>query len=726
MATAQSSVFVKIGAALTGGFNSAFQTADKRMQGLGSAIKELNGNAGQLKAFEELQAATKQAGYGWQAAKVKAQQLRDEIEAAGPPTKRQAAEIKRAEQAAERAALAFQKQREALAQMRSNLTAAGIDTRNLAAEQTRLGQALAQNEARYKRLGQIAASQAANESARSKYRTRMFDALGAGAAVGVPVGAAISSSQEFEYQLRMIGNTANMSNAEIAKLGDTIKQISKDSGQSIQVVQQAMGFLIAAGMDAKTAAATLGTVARTTTAFGAEAEDVAKAAFTLNDALKIDPKDMGAALDILATAGKEGNVELKDMAKQLPVLGSGFQALKMQGAEAAATLGAALEIARKGAADADEAANNMKNFIAKIMSPETLKKAKKNFDLDLYKVITDAQTKRKNPFEAAMVAIMKATKGDQKAIGDLFGDMQVQNFIRPMIQNWEKYEEIKKKALAGGGVTDRDFQTVMETGKLQAQQLGNAFGQLNVQVGEALGPAFNQLAQAMTPVVQFIGELVKEHPTLTAAIIGTTLAGIALAGTLAVVGFGSTYLVGGVLALQKGFLLLGPAIRMAGTAAMFLGRALVMNPIGLAVTAIAIGAALIWQYWEPIKQFFNTVWDGFLAAMDNVVAKIQTVINWGAKLKSSIGDALSSAANFIGLGGGPAPAPAGGPALPSPAAAAPTARGGGTYSPQYNVTVQGGGTAAENTDAMRRFLQQKEAEARAKARSKLYDAGGGF
>ncbi|WP_165773606.1 hypothetical protein [Zooshikella ganghwensis] len=34
-----------------------------------------------------------------------------------------------------------------------------------------------------------------------------------------------------------------------------------------------------------------------------------------------------------------------------------------------------------------------------------------------------------------------------------------------------------------------------------------------------------------------------------------------------------------------------------------------MNPIGLAVTAIAGGAALIITYWEPIKGFFSGVWD---------------------------------------------------------------------------------------------------------------------
>jgi hypothetical protein len=38
---------------------------------------------------------------------------------------------------------------------------------------------------------------------------------------------------------------------------------------------------------------------------------------------------------------------------------------------------------------------------------------------------------------------------------------------------------------------------------------------------------------------------------------------------------------------------------------LWLGRALLMNPIGLLITGIAVSAYLIYRYWEPIKGFFN-------------------------------------------------------------------------------------------------------------------------
>lgn len=48
----------------------------------------------------------------------------------------------------------------------------------------------------------------------------------------------------------------------------------------------------------------------------------------------------------------------------------------------------------------------------------------------------------------------------------------------------------------------------------------------------------------------------------------------------------------------------------AGRAVLFIGRALLMNPIGLLITGIAVAAYLIYRYWEPIKGFFTHLWTG--------------------------------------------------------------------------------------------------------------------
>jgi hypothetical protein len=108
--------------------------------------------------------------------------------------------------------------------------------------------------------------------------------------------------------------------------------------------------------------------------------------------------------------------------------------------------------------------------------------------------------------------------------------------------------------------------------------------------------------------------------------------------TYALLGLSAALITGGlinlVLAAGRGFLLLGKALlfvssgalaplvpwiaRMGtylvvfimniGKAVAFLGRALLMNPIGLVVTAIALAAFLLWNNWKEISASLKLMW----------------------------------------------------------------------------------------------------------------------
>lgn len=481
------------------------------------------------------------------------------------------------------------------------------------------------------RLASVQKAVDANMARRQQLGGQMMGAVGAAVATGFAIGRPVMNAANFARENRLIGNTADMSREQVKALGDTIIAASKDTNQGANELQRAVGFLVAAGMDARTAEASIRTIGRTTTAAGADIEDLSRASFTLIDSLKIKPEGLQQALDALAVAGKEGNVELKDMAKVMPVLGASFVALKMDGMEAAATMGAALEVARKGAADADEAANNMKNFMAKILSPETLKKAQKNFGLDLYAVIQNAQKTGGNPFEAAMKAIMKATAGDQKKIGELFQDMQVQNFLRPMIQNWDEYNRIKDKALnKSAGTTDRDFALMMEQESEQMKAAKIAADNLAKTFGATLLPTIGAAAGKLSVLLDKTTAFVKANPALVvgatkvaAGLVGLRVAtlGIGYAWTfikgpiLSVMGFVARWRAAGAISAMGRFAGAGMRVagvfRWVGTAIAAIGG----GPVTAAVAAIVVGALVIRKYWEPIKAFLGGVWDGFSSAV---------------------------------------------------------------------------------------------------------------
>lgn len=74
---------------------------------------------------------------------------------------------------------------------------------------------------------------------------------------------------------------------------------------------------------------------------------------------------------------------------------------------------------------------------------------------------------------------------------------------------------------------------------------------------------------------------------------------------------------------------LGTAFNWVMRGVALLGRALLLNPIGLAVTAIAVAAYLIYEYWEPIKGFFTGLWGQVKEAFNGGIVGVATLLtNW--------------------------------------------------------------------------------------------------
>ena len=97
-------------------------------------------------------------------------------------------------------------------------------------------------------------------------------------------------------------------------------------------------------------------------------------------------------------------------------------------------------------------------------------------------------------------------------------------------------------------------------------------------------------------------------------------------------------------------------VRAATLAVRALGLAFVMNPVGLAVAALTVGAMLVYKYWKPISGFFRGVWRGITeglgpissavgpafakmaAAMAPVLGPIRAVGRWLAALLKPVDD----------------------------------------------------------------------------------------
>lgn len=528
----------------------------------------------------------------------------------------------------------------------------------------------------HERLNRIQRQQQENKAHRSELGGKIVNTAAAGAAIALPSFAMFKQSSQFSYDLMMIGLTAEMTKKQVADLGGTMVTLSDQTGVSQENMKNAFGFLVAAGQKVGEAQANLKSIGKTAKATGSDIEDVARASFTMGDALKVKPDQMQRAMDMLVQAGKAGNFEFKAMAAELPGLGSSFQALKMTGTEAVATMGSALQIAMKGAKSESEAANNLSNFLSKLMSEETAKKAAK-MGGNISKVIRDAQASGANPIEAAIAEINRITKGgDQELISKLFGDMQVQNFIRPMLQNLEEYKKIKQEVLASQGVVERDWATVMASSKEKTEGLSNSVWGLTKAIGGALDPTVGKLVDKLTPVVQATRDFVTANPKLVGGVIMAAGAFTTMRLAVLATKFAFTFLKGGMLSIvglfyktsaaatvagagsttaAGGLTILGKAFRFVGRAIIWVGRALLMNPIGLAITAIAGLAYLVYENWDTLKPFFTALWDDIVGKFDYAVEKIKGLIDdikkrWeGLKtlVSGGVGSAWNSTVNTV-------------------------------------------------------------------------------
>ncbi|MFV0595466.1 phage tail tape measure protein [Shewanella sp.] len=91
-------------------------------------------------------------------------------------------------------------------------------------------------------------------------------------------------------------------------------------------------------------------------------------------------------------------------------------------------------------------------------------------------------------------------------------------------------------------------------------------------------------------------------------------------------------------------------LRLVGQTLLFVGRAALLNPIGLLVTAIGLGALAVYKYWQPIKAFFVGFWQGLQEGLAPVAEALSPAfVAFGSALAplKPIWDGIASAMGTV-------------------------------------------------------------------------------
>ncbi len=159
-----------------------------------------------------------------------------------------------------------------------------------------------------------------------------------------------------------------------ATLSKTVIDTSRDTGMARNQVAEVVNALVGAGMELDKALAYAPTAAKFAVGQGSDGTETARMINALGQNAKItDPAMMQKALEAIAYQGQAGSFEAADMARWFPELLAGMGKLGITGMDSVTQLGSMLQVQMKTAGGSDEAANNLKNWMEKIGSGDTVK-----------------------------------------------------------------------------------------------------------------------------------------------------------------------------------------------------------------------------------------------------------------------------------------------------------------------------------------------------------------
>ncbi|WP_460065306.1 phage tail tape measure protein [Pseudomonas sp. S2_H08] len=419
----------------------------------------------------------------------------------------------------------------------------------------------------YRSMGQMANKAELKAKGHQQIDSGVKGMKGAVGAAVVGVGAmAVPAkvSADFGAIVRDIAIKAGIANKpQEQEMSRKIIDTSRDTGMARNDVADVVNQLVGAGMDLSKALEYAPVAAKFVVGQGSSGVDTAKMINALGQNAKItDPKQMQQALEAIAYQGQAGSFEAADMAKWFPELLANMASNGITGLDAVTQLGAMLQVQMKQAGSSDEAANNLKNWMGKIGSTDTVKAYEKaGIDykgsmqtglqngmstLETSMALAQKYIQATDPKRAAAMAeatskiskeanpdkakAMMASLEESLRTGDLFADMQVKAALSAYMQNKALYSQLKNDSRDATGILDKNLAERRESSSQKWAEMAQSMDDAMRSVGDALRPVTDTVAESLTKVTKGITSLTDSAPGVVAGIATVGAGLIALKG----------------------------------------------------------------------------------------------------------------------------------------------------------------------------------------------------
>lgn len=657
---------IQIGAAVSGSFKTAIRGSQVQLNQLGGALKKLRSQQQAIGKFEMAEANLGKARVAYNAAAKEVMRLRKEMAATEQPSKKLIQSFELAKQKTASLSIKLGSQKDKLRQVRRELDGAGINTRKLASENKRLGSTLDRLNTKYKKLTQSMRAQEAVKARRAGLRGQLFDAVALGTVIAAPVKIAV----DFEQSIAKLGAITRADEKSLQSLETTARKLGETTLFTASQSAEAMTFLGMAGFKTNQIMAATPGMLNLAQAAGSDLAETADIASNILSGFSLEAEQMGRVGDILSATFTTSNTTLQMLGDTLKYAAPVASATGASLEEVAAMAGLLGNVGIQGgmAGTALRAA-----FLRLSAPPKMAADAIEQLGLSVKDTEGNLRSMPVLLKEIGMATQSMGTAEQAAIIKKLFGSEAAAGMTELLKQAGSgALDDYIAQLQKAKGTANEMAQKMGDTTSGALKRLGSAMESMAISLGNVLLPTVSAGAGVFASFASGISSASQEYPFLTKVVVGATAGLIVLKVTAIAGAYAFTFLKGGVLTLVTAYRTLSAGIALAqlgmarmnvlaGLSAIRMGIitaaqwalniAMTANPIGLIVVGIAAlaGAAyMLIQHWEPIGEFFSSLWQGVKdmtsAAVDWIVGKLDFL----GKPMEMLGSAWDSVTGFFG------------------------------------------------------------------------------
>jgi len=242
--------------------------------------------------------------------------------------------------------------------------------------------------------------------------------------------------------------------------------------------------------------------------------------------------------------------------------------------------------------------------------------------------------------EGKMLPMVQVLQKIKDKYGDDLGSLEVQQELKKAFGSSEavkivnalidKTDDLTKsqKQLQNATLDNVKAMALARNKGKEFDILGQKMGNLSAVIGQSFAPIALKASEIIGGVITKIQKWTTANPELTKTITTVLSVGGGLLTVFGVIGISVGAITMALPALATAFGVVSGAVGFLGSTMAFVGRIFLMNPIGLAVTAIGAAAYIIYKNWGAIKGFFSDMWDGIKSIFSSTIDFIKTYLGW--------------------------------------------------------------------------------------------------